>query len=195
MLCIHKLDRSKGLDLILHTPGGSGAATESLVNYLHQMFGNDIRAFVPQLAMSAGTILACSCKEIYMGKHSNLGLVDPQAIIGLLLTFWASSSNILFEWQGFPAHPAHRSQNARSLATLCWIYSGEGVWNAVTFWLLSISGILRVRCRERCSRALGTSLGNAIFRENMAAGPCLSACRIKYIYTGKTSTGRGSNLS
>lgn len=77
MLCIHKLDRSKGLDLFLHTPGGSGAATESLVNYLRQMFGNDIRAFVPQLAMSAGTIIACACKEIFMGKHSNLGPVDP----------------------------------------------------------------------------------------------------------------------
>lgn len=79
MLCAHKLDKSiKGCDLFLHTPGGSGAATESIVNYLKQIFGNDIRAFVPQLAMSAGTIIACACKEIYMGKHSNLGPVDPQ---------------------------------------------------------------------------------------------------------------------
>jgi Serine dehydrogenase proteinase len=78
MLCIHKLDRSKGLDLFLHTPGGSGAATASLVDYLRQMFGTDIRAFVPQMAMSAGTIIACACKEIFMGKHSNLGPVDPQ---------------------------------------------------------------------------------------------------------------------
>lgn len=78
MLCIHKLDKTKGLDLLLHTPGGSGAATESLVHYLRKIFGDDIRAFVPQLAMSAGTILACSCKEIFMGKHSNLGPVDPQ---------------------------------------------------------------------------------------------------------------------
>jgi ClpP class serine protease len=36
MLCIHELDRSKGLDLILHTPGGSVAATESLVAYLRE---------------------------------------------------------------------------------------------------------------------------------------------------------------
>ncbi|MBF0457287.1 MAG: S49 family peptidase [Nitrospirae bacterium] len=78
MACIHNLDRSKGLDLFLHTPGGSGAATESLVYYLKEMFGNDIRAFVPQITMSAGTIIACACKEIYMGKHSNLGPVDPQ---------------------------------------------------------------------------------------------------------------------
>lgn len=77
MLCVHKLDKKKGLDLFLHTPGGSGAATQSLVHYLKEMFGSDIRAFVPQLAMSAGTIVACSCKEIFMGKHSNLGPVDP----------------------------------------------------------------------------------------------------------------------
>jgi hypothetical protein len=77
MLCIHELDRSKGLDLILHTPGGNIAATESLVIYLREMFGNNIRAIVPQIAMSAGTMIACSCKEILMGKHSSLGPVDP----------------------------------------------------------------------------------------------------------------------
>jgi hypothetical protein len=78
MLCVHKVDKSKGLDLFIHTPGGGGAATASLIHYLKQMFGNDIRAFVPQIAMSAGTIMACACKEIYMGKHSNIGPVDPQ---------------------------------------------------------------------------------------------------------------------
>src|ERR1051326_1244763 len=78
MLAVHGLDRSKGLDLFLHTPGGSGAATESIVHYLKKMFGNDIRAFVPQIAMSAGTIIACACKEIFLGHQSNLGPVDPQ---------------------------------------------------------------------------------------------------------------------
>jgi membrane-bound ClpP family serine protease len=62
----------------LHTPGGDLAATESIVDYLHKMFGNDIRAIIPQLAMSAGTMIACSCKEILMGKQSNLGPIDPQ---------------------------------------------------------------------------------------------------------------------
>lgn len=78
MTVIHKLDRTKGLDLILHTPGGETAATESIVDYLHSMFGNDIRAIVPQLAMSAGTMIACSCKEIIMGQQSSLGPIDPQ---------------------------------------------------------------------------------------------------------------------
>ena len=78
MTVIHGLDRSKGLDLLLHTPGGETAATESIVDYLHAMFGTDIRAVVPQLALSAGTMIACACKEIVMGKQSSLGPVDPQ---------------------------------------------------------------------------------------------------------------------
>ena len=72
------MDRTKGLDLILHTPGGSIAAAESIVDYLRKMFGNDIRAIIPQIAMSAGTMIACSCKCIVMGKQSNLGPIDPK---------------------------------------------------------------------------------------------------------------------
>ncbi len=78
MATIHQLDRSIGLDLLLHTPGGSTAATESIVDYLHKMFDGNIRAFVPQVAMSAGTMMACACKEIVMGKQTNLGPIDPQ---------------------------------------------------------------------------------------------------------------------
>ena len=78
MTTIHSLDRSKGLDLLLHTPGGDIASTQSIVDYLQKMFDSDIRAFVPQIAMSAGTMIACSCKEIWMGKQSNLGPIDPQ---------------------------------------------------------------------------------------------------------------------
>lgn len=78
MACIHGMDRAKGLDLILHTPGGAIAATESLANYLRQMFGTNIRAIVPQIAMSAGTMLALSCNSIVMGKQSSLGPIDPQ---------------------------------------------------------------------------------------------------------------------
>jgi len=78
MLCIHELDRGKGLDLLLHTPGGDGQATISLVEYLRSMFDKNVRAIIPQIAMSAGTMIACSCKEIVMGKQSSLGPIDPQ---------------------------------------------------------------------------------------------------------------------
>jgi hypothetical protein len=85
MSAIHGLDRSKGLDLILHTPGGEMAATESLVDYLRSIFKSDIHAIVPQLALSGGTMIALACKQIVMGKQSSLGPIDPQ-------------------FQGLPAH-------------------------------------------------------------------------------------------
>lgn len=78
MQAVYGLDKTKGLDIILHTPGGNTAATESIVNYLHSLFDNNIRAFIPQIAMSAGTMIALSCKEIVMGKQSNIGPIDPQ---------------------------------------------------------------------------------------------------------------------
>ena len=78
MMAVHGMDRTKGLDVILHTPGGSIAATQSIVHYLRQMFNRDIRAIVPQIAMSGGTMIACSCKQIIMGKHSQIGPTDPQ---------------------------------------------------------------------------------------------------------------------
>ena len=78
MVCIHRMDRSKGLDLLLHTPGGDLAATESIVDYLHSMFGKDVRAIIPQISMSAGTMIALSCNSVMMGKQSNLGPIDPQ---------------------------------------------------------------------------------------------------------------------
>ena len=46
MNAIHGLNREQGLDLILHTPGGDLAAAESIVDYLRQMFGTDIRAII-----------------------------------------------------------------------------------------------------------------------------------------------------
>ena len=71
MQAVYGLDKTKGLDLVLHTPGGNLAATESIVVYLKSIFGEDIRAIVPQIAMSAGTMIALSTKEIIMGKQSD----------------------------------------------------------------------------------------------------------------------------
>lgn len=78
MNAVSNLDRSKGLDLFLHTPGGVVTATESVVTYLRKMFKGDIRVIVPHMAMSAGTMIACASKEILMGKESSLGPIDPQ---------------------------------------------------------------------------------------------------------------------
>ena len=66
-----------GLDIILHSPGGSAEGTSSIVTYLRQKY-TDIRVFVPLAAMSAATMWALSANRIVMGKHSQLGPIDPQ---------------------------------------------------------------------------------------------------------------------
>ena len=40
-----------------------------------------IRIIIPQAAMSAGTMLACSADVIVMGKQSSIGPIDPQFIL------------------------------------------------------------------------------------------------------------------
>ena len=72
--------RSSNLDLLLHSPGGSPEAAEAIVAYLRSRFSH-IRVIVPQLAMSAATMIACAADEIVMGKHSFLGPTDPQLLL------------------------------------------------------------------------------------------------------------------
>ena len=69
------------LDIILHSPGGSPEATASIVRYLRKKF-TDIRVFVPLAAMSAATMWALASNRIVMGKHSQLGPIDPQLVSG-----------------------------------------------------------------------------------------------------------------
>jgi hypothetical protein len=69
-----------GLDLVLHSPGGSPEAAEALVRYLRSKY-KDIRVFVPLAAMSAATMWALSADRIVMGKHSQLGPIDPQIVL------------------------------------------------------------------------------------------------------------------
>lgn len=82
MEVVHGLPSDRGLDLILHSPGGSAEVTEAIVDYLRAKF-IDIRVLVPQAAMSAATMLACAADEIVMGKHSSLGPIDPQMIVNV----------------------------------------------------------------------------------------------------------------
>ena len=72
------------LDLILHSPGGSPEAAEGVVSYLRSRFQN-IRVIVPELAMSAATMISCAANEILMGKHSFLGPIDPQLLVSTQL--------------------------------------------------------------------------------------------------------------
>lgn len=78
MMEVSYQSEKRPVDLILHSPGGSPEAVEGIVEYLHAQFP-EIRIIIPQIAMSAaGLMIACSGSSIVMGKHSNIGPVDPQ---------------------------------------------------------------------------------------------------------------------
>lgn len=79
MMEVNKGLRGPGLDVILHSPGGSAEATASIVRYLRTKF-TDIRIFVPLAAMSAATMWALAADVIVMGRHSQLGPIDPQML-------------------------------------------------------------------------------------------------------------------
>ena len=68
------------LDLVIHSPGGSIEAAEAIVGYLRDRF-SDIRIIVPNLAMSAATMIACAGNVVVMGSHSRLGPTDPQHLL------------------------------------------------------------------------------------------------------------------
>ena len=81
MSVIYGMDCSKGLTLVLHTPGGSINAAETLVAYLRSKFQTDFEVIVPTLAMSAGTMISLASRRIVMGRQSQLGPIDPQMVV------------------------------------------------------------------------------------------------------------------
>ena len=95
MEAVHGL-KGGDLDLILHTGGGSAEATDAIVSYLRQKF-NNIRVIIPQAAMSAGTMLACSADIIVMGKQSSIGPIDPQFILQTSVGLQAIPAHAILE--------------------------------------------------------------------------------------------------
>ena len=86
----------ENLDLILHTGGGSAEAADAIVSYLRLKF-NNIRIIIPQAAMSAGTMLACSANIIVMGKQSSIGPIDPQFILQTAVGVQAIPAHAILE--------------------------------------------------------------------------------------------------
>ena len=81
MAVMHGMTWAKNLTLVLHTPGGSGNAAETIVSYLREKF-DDIEVIVPTFAMSAGTMISLAANQIVMGRQSQLGPIDPQFSTG-----------------------------------------------------------------------------------------------------------------
>ena len=77
MCAAHGLDFTKGLSLVIHTPGGEMASTETMIEYLRSKF-DYIEAIVPVYAMSGGTMIALNSNRIVLGRQSQLGPIDAQ---------------------------------------------------------------------------------------------------------------------
>ncbi|MEM4474196.1 MAG: hypothetical protein QXY75_04370 [Candidatus Bathyarchaeia archaeon] len=81
-LWIHIKQRTfsnKGIDVILHSPGGDADAAYHLSTILNDVAADKSLSFVvPRLAKSAATLLACSGDSIVMTSISELGPIDPQ---------------------------------------------------------------------------------------------------------------------
>lgn len=69
--------KSDNLVFFIHTGGGVAETVERMVQIMRQHY-NEIWFVVPDLAMSAGTILCMSGDKIYMDYSSALGPIDPQ---------------------------------------------------------------------------------------------------------------------
>jgi len=68
------------IDIILHSPGGSPDAADSIVDFLRNRF-TDIRFIIPTMAKSAATMIALSGDKILMPFSAELGPIDPQMLV------------------------------------------------------------------------------------------------------------------
>ena len=67
------------MDLLVHSPGGSPEAVESIVESLRSKFTH-IRIVIPSYAKSAATMMAMAADEIIMDDDAELGPIDPQML-------------------------------------------------------------------------------------------------------------------
>ena len=68
---------SEEVDLFVATPGGSAHQVSQFVNHVRARFKH-VAMIIPHMAMSAGTIWATSCEEIWMDRRATIGPIDPQ---------------------------------------------------------------------------------------------------------------------
>ncbi|MER8564264.1 ATP-dependent Clp protease proteolytic subunit [Mesorhizobium sp. M0924] len=69
----------KTLSIVLRTPGGSAETAERMVNVMRHHY-QTVNFIVPDIAMSAGTILCMAGDAMHMDYSSALGPIDPQVM-------------------------------------------------------------------------------------------------------------------
>lgn len=76
---LQKIDTSKGLALMINSPGGIGISAERIINICNSYSGTgNFFAIVPGKAKSAATMVCMGASKIFMSKTSELGPIDPQ---------------------------------------------------------------------------------------------------------------------
>ncbi len=76
---LQNIDCSKGIVLMIDSPGGDGLAAERIVNTCRAYSGtNDYWALIAGKAKSAASIISMGASKIIMSNASELGPVDPQ---------------------------------------------------------------------------------------------------------------------
>ena len=78
-----QIGRTENLDLMIHTPGGSGETAEKIVEMCRNHCSGEFRVVIPNMAKSAGTLIALGADKIVMGHCSEVGPIDPQIRISV----------------------------------------------------------------------------------------------------------------
>jgi len=94
---LEKKDVSRGLALMISSPGGSGLTAERIINICRKHSGTgEYWAIVPSKAKSAASVICFGASKIMMGATSELGPVGPQlAISEKGIAKWFSLHNIV----------------------------------------------------------------------------------------------------
>jgi hypothetical protein len=79
---LHNVTENTPIDLMLNTGGGDVDACDKLVHLILSRVGNQqFRVIIPDMAKSAGTLMALAANEIIMSDASELGMIDPQFLM------------------------------------------------------------------------------------------------------------------
>ena len=106
---LYNLPQHQGLELLLHTHGGSIDAAEKLIRMVRSKVGEaEFRIVVPEFAKSAGTLMVLGADAVVMSDMSELGPIDPQMI-------FADSSG-LRRWQSVQNYLDAYEEHSKTLA-------------------------------------------------------------------------------
>src|SRR5271165_6094840 len=73
---VGKAKAKKGIDLFIHSNGGSGTTPWRIVNLIRE-YTKDFSVLVPHHAFSAATLIALGANKIVMHRMGCLGPIDP----------------------------------------------------------------------------------------------------------------------